>query len=179
MRHLSTHSAMAGRTTWSILSVQKSVKQEKSKEAYQSPVQDCQYWGVWNRGQVQSSLLNPSKVALHQAVQVISPTSLQMETTGGCWYPTPGLCQGSTGKMCRVTFLAQELCGIAWGSTRACVQPPPIPQRYFKPAPDCRASTTSSTKPECNTCANQVSWLREGKDGLERMPACKNQDDIP
>lgn len=43
--------------------------------------------------------------------------------------------------------------------------------RYFQPTPDCRASMTSSTKPECNSCAYQVSWLREGKHELGRMPA--------
>lgn len=72
---------MAGRTTWSILSVQKSVKQEKSKETYWSPLQDCQYSegsatdGLQALRQVQASLLNPRKVPLHPAAQVISPAS--------------------------------------------------------------------------------------------------------
>lgn len=166
---------MAGRTTWSIISVQKSIKQVKSKETCQSPLQDRQYSegsgtdGLQGLRQVQSSLPNPRKVPLQQAFQVISPTSSSDGKPQG-WYPTPGLYKGSICKICSHLY-SKELCGTVWCSTHACIQPLPFPQRYFKPTPDHRASITSSTKPECNRCAYQVSWLREGKHEHDSMPA--------
>lgn len=152
---------MAGRTTWSIPSKQKSAEQEKSKENDQSPLQGCQNSeGSGTDGlQALRQILNPRNVPLHQ---LISPTS-----------PPDGKPQGG-GKI-----LPQD-CPKAPSAESPFFQrnsvalsgvPPPFPQRYFQPTPDCRASMTSSTKPECNSCAYQVSWLREGKHKLGRMPA--------
>lgn len=149
------------------LSHQKWAEQEKSKENDQSPLQGCQNSeGSGTDGlQALRQVLNPRNVPLHQAFQVVSPTSPSDGKPQGDGEILPQDCpKAPFARFC--SHLSSK--GALW---HCLVFHHHHSLRYFQPTPDCRASMTSSTKPECNSCAYQVSWLREGKHELGRMPA--------
>lgn len=149
------------------LSHQKWAEQEKSKENDQSPLQGCQNSeGSGTDGlQALRQVLNPRNVPLHQAFQVVSPTSPSDRKPQGDGEILPQDCpKAPFARFC--SHLSSK--GALW---HCLVFHHHHSLRYFQPTPDCRASMTSSTKPECNSCAYQVSWLREGKHELGRMPA--------
>lgn len=162
--------------------IQKFVRQEKAKETYQFPLQSYQYskhsWNRWPPGlqiQVQSSLLSPQKVPLHQAFEVISPSSSDGKPQGDADIlhqdhtrppALPSIC-----KSIEVTFTSKQHCGMVWYSTYDCIQPLPFPQRYFKPAPDCRDFHNRFYKTGVKQVCLSGKLTQEHKHELDCMPA--------